>query len=97
MIDTWIDRDGKKHTGGSHGEISYRLFPDSENPERTCEKLGWVKVGTWYNGSPYQICDVDFIDNLTEAQKESLKECWAEHYASKRVNNQPKEDKVTPI
>lgn len=85
MIQAWVDKEGRVHTGYTHWTIANELFPNAYNPELSCEKLGMVKLGTSYSCSPYMenYCE----ETATQAQINTVTKLWEEHYKEK-INNE---------
>ena len=77
---TWVTKDGKIHEG-NHLTVAFRLFPKSKNPELACEKAGFVKTGMNFSNSPYM--ENYDEEQCTQAQINSIKKLWEEHYAEK--------------
>lgn len=82
MIDAWIDKIGKIHTGDDHQLIARKLFPKSDNPELSCEKSDYIKIGTMWNGSP--MMSGFSREYSTQAQINSVEKVWEDHYKFKR-------------
>lgn len=86
MIEAWIDKEGAIHEGGNHLQIAQRLFPKSKNSELTCEKLGYVKLGTLWNSTP--MMENFSKETSTQAQINTVTYLWDKHY---REENKLKE------
>ena len=81
----WIKPDGEivdcsypnNHTIGAR-----MCFPESSNPERACEKAGYVKVCAFRAGYDHPFHEHE--KELTQAQTNVLTMLWEEHYKEKR-------------
>ena len=81
MRECWVDRLGEIHEGGNHLEIAQKIFPKSKNPELSCEKAGYVKLGIDFSGSPYMLNRDKRTE--TQAQLNAITFLWEEHYGKK--------------
>ncbi len=78
MKECWVDKEGLVHEGDNHQHIASLLFPNSNNPELSCEKAGYVKLGTQFSGSPMM---ENYDPNYAEqAQINTVTYLWEEHY-----------------
>jgi len=80
MREVWVDIYGIIHEGGNHADIAQKLFPQSPNPELSCEKLNYIKFGMGFSNSPFMECPNP--NKVTQAQTNTIDKLWKEHYKS---------------
>jgi len=80
MREVWISNEGVIFDGINHLIIAQEIFPKAKNPELACEKAGYLKVTTLFNGQPLLIKE---YGEVTQAQINRVDQLWEEHYAER--------------